>query len=64
MFLKVLYNSDENMRTKWKHIWEIRMFTQIKKAALSSSETVIYDLAGIVSLVVVFFASLHLPALF
>ena len=40
------------------------MFTQIKKAALSSSETVIYDLAGIVCLVVVFFASLHLPALF
>jgi hypothetical protein len=40
------------------------MFTQIKKAALSSSETVIYDLAGIVSLIVVFFASLHLPALF
>ncbi len=39
------------------------MLTQIKAAAVSSSETILYDLVGAVSLVLVFFAILHLPAL-
>ena len=40
------------------------MLTQIKAAAVSSSETVLYDLAGVISLVVVLFVVLHLPVMF
>ena len=39
------------------------MLTQIKAAVVSSSETIFYDLAGVISLVLVFFAILHLPAI-
>ena len=38
------------------------MLTQIKAAAVSSSATILYDLAGIIALVLIFFAILHLPA--
>ena len=39
------------------------MLTQIKAAAVSSSETILHDLVGVISLILVFFAILHLPAL-
>ena len=52
-----------NMRTKVKQIREIHMLAQIKAAAISSSETILHDLVGVISLVLVFFAILHLPAL-
>ena len=51
------------MKTEQKWNREIRMLTQIKAAAVSSSETILHDLVGVISLVVVFFAILHLPAL-
>ena len=40
------------------------MLMQIKTAAISSSGTVLYDLLGVISLIVLFFAVLHLPAMF
>ncbi len=52
------------MRTKQKYKREILMLTQIKAAAISSSETVLHDLVGVISLIVVFFAVLHLPVVF
>ena len=38
------------------------MLTQIKAAAVSSSATIFNDLAGVIALVLTFFAILHLPA--
>ncbi len=40
------------------------MLRQIKAAAVNSSETVLYDIVGVISLVFVFFSALHLPAMF
>ena len=64
MFLKSSLHEQEYVRTNQKHIGEIRMLMQIKDAAVSSSETVLYDLAGVISLVYVFFSALHLPVVF
>ena len=40
------------------------MLSQIKAAAASSSETVLHDLAGVTSLVVLFLVVLHVPVFF
>ena len=42
---------------------ELFMFTQIKTAAAASSSTFVQDILGATALMVILFASLHLPAL-